>query len=357
MQVSKSKGPLLPDFDVLINGSSLPPGTKIYISDVSVDESMELPSMFTFGLGSSDAQDQQTPWVDNQDLFVIGNTVEIKMGYAGQLASLIKGEITSLEPEFAANRLPILRVRGYDRRHRLQRGRKTRTFVNHKDSQIASQIGGEAGLSVQAKDSGTTHSYVLQASQTDWEFLYERASRIRYEVVVQDRTLMFQPAANDKSPALTLDMVHGLIEFYPRLSTCGQSTEVNVRSWNVKDKKNLVGKAKGGDEVSTMGGKSSGAAAAKKAFGQSINVTGSYPVPTQAEADQVAKALFNETVLEFISGEGICAGSTDVRAGKVIKIDGIGNRFGGPYYVTSAVHRYLPTRSYQTHFAVRRNAS
>lgn len=357
MQVSKSKGPLLPDFDVVINGSSLPAKAKVYIGEVSVDESVELPSMFSFGLGSSDSQNQQTPWVDNQDLFVIGNTVEIKMGYGGQLASLIKGEITSLEPEFAANRLPILRVRGYDRRHRLQRGHKTRTFVNRKDSQIASQIGSEAGLSVQAKDSGTTHSYVVQASQTDWEFLYERASRIRYEVVVQDRTLMFQPAANDKSPALTLDTLHGLLEFYPRLSSCGQSTEVNVRSWNVKEKKNVVGKAKGGDEVSTMGGKSSGAAATKQAFSQSVNVLGAYPVPTQAEADQIAKGLFNETVLEFISGEGVCTGRTDVRAGKVIKIEGIGKRFGGPYYVISAIHRYQTTQSYQTHFVVRRNAS
>ena len=357
MQVSKSKGPLLPDFDVVINGSSMPARSKIYIGDVSVDESVELPSMFTFGLGSSDAQNQQTPWVDDQGMFAIGSTVEIKMGYGEQLTSLIKGEITSLEPEFAVNRLPILRVRGYDRRHRLQRGRKTRTFVNHKDSEIASQIGGEAGLSVQAKDSKTVHSYILQASQTDWEFLQERAIRIRYEVVVQDRSLLFQPVANDKSPALTLDMVHGLLEFYPRLATCGQPTEVNVRSWSVKDKKNLVGKGKGGDEVSTMGGKSSGAAATKKAFRQSVSVIGAYPVPTQAEADQVAKALFNEAVLEFISGEGICTGRTDVRAGKVIKIDGIGSRFGGLYYVTSAVHRYLPTQSYQTYFVVRRNAS
>src|SRR6202521_2675002 len=250
MQSSKSKGPLVPRFDVAVNGKSLPAETIAYITDLTVDQSVELPDMFTFALASSDAQDTKLPWADNQDVFMIGNRVEIKMGYPGILASVMIGEITSLEPEFVVDRLPSLRVRGYARRHRLQRGRKTRSFIQQKDSDIASQIGGEAGLTVRAADSGTSLDYVLQANQTDWEFLCARASQIRYEVVVQDKTLLFQPVANNQSKVLTLDMEHGLLEFYPRLSSAGQVTEVKVQSWSVKDKKALVGDSKGGCESS-----------------------------------------------------------------------------------------------------------
>jgi len=357
MQSSKSKGPLVPRFDVAVNGKSLPAETIAYITDLTVDQSVELPDMFTFALASSDAQDTKLPWADNQDVFMIGNRVEIKMGYPGILASVMIGEITSLEPEFVVDRLPSLRVRGYDRRHRLQRGRKTRSFIQQKDSDIASQIGGEAGLTVRAADSGTSLDYVLQANQTDWEFLCARASQIRYEVVVQDKTLLFQPVANNQSEVLTLDMEHGLLEFYPRLSSAGQVTEVKVQSWSVKDKKALVGDAKGGDEVSTMGGNASGAALAQKAFGSAIEVISDRPVVAQVEADQLAKARFNELVLELISGEGACQGRTDLRAGKVIKIDGIGQRFGGQYYIPSAVHRYSASSGYVTEFVVRRNAS
>jgi Bacteriophage probable baseplate hub protein len=354
---NSSNGPVVPEIDVLINGSPVSAAVLRYVEDVVVDDSVELPSMFAFAVTSSDAQEKDSPWVDNTDLFSVGNVVEIKMSGGGSPTSLITGEITALEPEFVTSRIPMLTVRGYDRRHRLQRGRKTRTFLQKKDSDIAAQIGGEAGLSVQATDSGTSLDYVLQANQTDWDFLCERARLIRYQVVVNDKTLLFQPVGNDQSEVLTLDMKIDLLEFYPRLSSTGQATEVKVQSWSVKDKKAVLGDSKAGDEVSTMGGQSSGAAIAQSAFGDAVDVVSDRPVGAQAEADQIAKARFNALLLELVTGEGLCRGRTDIRAGKVIKIDGIGRRFGGPYYVTSAIHRYSPASGYLTEFIVRRNAS
>jgi phage protein D len=352
-----SNGPLVPQIDLLINGSPVSAAVLRYVEDVLVDDSVELPSMFAFAVTSSDAQEKESPWVDNEELFSVGNVVEIRMGEEDKLTSLITGEITALEPEFVTSRLPLLYVRGYDRRHRLQRGRKTRSFVQKKDSDIVDQVGREAGLKVEMADSGSMLDYVLQANQTDWEFLCERARLTRCEVVVNDKTLSFRPVANDKSEILTLDMHNDLLEFYPRLSSAGQATEVKVQSWSVKDKKLLLGDSRAGDEVSKMGGQSSGAAIAEKAFGAAIEVVIDRPVAAQGEADQIAKARFNELVLEFVTGEGLCRGRTDIRAGKVIKIDGVGKRFGGPYYVASAIHRYTAATGYVTEFSVRRNAS
>ena len=88
-----------------------------------------------------------------------------------------------------------------------------------------------------------------------------------------------------------------------------------------------------------------------------VEVVSDRPVGAYAEALQIAKARFNELALELVTGEGLCRGRTDLRAGKVIKIDGVGRRFGGRYYVASAVHRYSPAGDYVTEFVVRRNAS
>ncbi|HTR14871.1 MAG TPA: contractile injection system protein, VgrG/Pvc8 family [Roseiarcus sp.] len=349
------EGPLVPEIDVLINGARVPAAVLGYIEDVVVDDSVELPSMFAFAVSSSDALEQDSPWVDN-DLFSVGNVVEIRMGWGNDMSSMIIGEITALEAEFAASRLPLLNVRGYDRRHRLQRGRKTRTFLQKKDSDIAAQIGGEAGLTVKSTDSGTSLDYVLQASQTDWEFLCERARLIGYEVLLSDKTLQFRPIGNAQPPIVTLSWGEDLLEFHPRLSAAGQATEVKIQSWSVKDKKAVLGDSKAGDEVSSMGGRLSGAAISESAFGAAIEVVSGHPVSAQAEADQIAKALFNELVLEFVTGECVCVGNTNIRAGTVIKIDGVGRRFSGPYYVTSAVHR-CSAGGYVTEFAVRRNAS
>jgi phage protein D len=325
------------------------------VARICIDEEVGLPSMCTIELAAGDAENE-TAWID-EGPFVIGAAVEIELGYGDTTEPLIVAEVTGLEPVFIRGGRPSLTVRGHDRRHRLLRGRKTRSFVQQKDSDIASTIATGAGLTVRAEDSQVVHDYVLQMNQSDLEFLQERASRIEYEVVVEGETLHFRPVQNAQGEALTLTPDDDLQEFYPRLSTMGQLSEVELRGWSPKDKKEILAKAKSGDEVSTMGGSETGAAMAESAFGAGSALVSNVPVLTQAEADQIAAGRFNSSVLELISGDGVCNGRAELRVGKVIKIDGVGARFSGQYYVISASHRYTSRFAYQTHFVVRRNAA
>ena len=203
MPTANAQSPLVADFQVAVNGSPLPVAVALHVVGIEVEDSVELPGMFAVELAASEHIDQISAWIDDQKLFVVGNALEVKLGYVDALASLIKGEITALEPEFVGDRLPRLRLRGYDRRHRLQRGRKVRSFVQQKDSDIAAQIAGDAGLTAQVEDSGVVHDYVLQANESDLDFLQQRARRIEYEVVVDDKTLIYRPVANAAGEILT----------------------------------------------------------------------------------------------------------------------------------------------------------
>lgn len=345
----------VPAFEILVNGSALSVEAASHVVHVSVEEDTELPDMFSLEIVASDDLEDEFAWVDDESLFAVGHSVEVKLGYADRLTSLFKGEITGLEPSFNADRLPALVVRGYDRRHRLARGRHTRSFVKKKDSDIAAQIAREAGLTPSTTDSGVTHDYVLQADRTDLEFLLERAGRINYEVVVEDKTLSFRPVANGAGEELTLRADEDLTEFHPRLSSSGQVSDVAVRGWDAKNKQGFVGKSQAGDVSSTMGGKQAGAALSQKAFGAATELMSRTPVAAQAEADQMAVARLNVASLELVTGEAACSGRTDLRPGKVVKIDGVGERFGGRYYVTAAAHVFTAD-GYSTRFSFRRNA-
>src|SRR2546423_12171150 len=315
----------VPTVEVLVNGSALSAvAAAAHVVQVSIEEDTELPGMFSLEIVASDYLDDQFLWIDNEDLFSVGDSVEVKMGYDDQLTSMFKGEITGLEPSFNSDRLPSLVVRGYDRRHRLARGRRTRSFLKKKDSDIAAQIAREAGLTANATDSGVTHDYGLQADRTDVESLLERASRINYEVVVEDKTLNFRPVANGAGEVLTLKADEDLVEFNPRLSSAGQVSDVAVRGWDPKNKKEIVGKSKSGDEVSKMGGTQAGAALSEKAFGAATGLLSRTPVAAQAEADQMAVARLNSASLELITGEAVCGGRADLRPGQGVKIDGVG---------------------------------
>ena len=353
MPAADLSNPVVPVFDITINGKSLGRDARDFITDVLVDDSIAWPSMFAFQLTDDFLRSDEHAWIDSSQL-VVGGAVEIKLGYGFELERLIVGEITGLEPEFVLDRPPRLIVRGYDRRHRLQKGRKTRTFVGLKDSDIANTVGREANLSVSATDSKVTHDYVIQANQTDLEFLRERAERIQYEVVVSNKSLFFRPVQNGNGKVLTLTMGDELLEFYPRLSMTRQVTDVSVRGWDPQEKKQIVGTAR--FRSGQMGGEKSGPRIDQD-MGSTSEVLSMLPTMTQAEADQMAQAALDKKALTLIEGEGRCLGRTDLLAGKVIEIAGVGRRFSGQYYVTSAIHNYTAEGGYRTQFQVRRNAT
>lgn len=347
---------LVPSFRVQVNGSDLPPQAVADIYAVTVYEDLEVPGMFTLQMVNWDMINRVITWSDDE-LFAEGNAVSIQMGYVDHLETVLVGEITGIEPEFSAGAMPMLTVRGHDRRHRLLRGRVTRSFSQMKDSDIASQIAGELGLTAEVEDTGVTLEYVLQHNQTNMEFLQERARRIGYELLVEDRTLFFRPLQHATGEVLTLARDGSLIEFFPRLSTLTQVSQVAVRGWDHREKVAIVGQAVSGDEGTQMGGTTSGPAVVDAAFGAAIAASVDQAIFSQAEADQIARGQFTAMALAYIDGEGTCIGQPDLRAGTVIKLEGLGQRFSGLYYVIATIHTYTPSRGYRTMFTVRRNAT
>jgi phage protein D len=341
---------------VRINGSDPPPEAAADLIAVIVHEDIWAASMFALELINWDMGKLKVTWADDE-LFAEGSEVEIQMGYVDDLETLMIGEIIGLEPEFCTEEVPKVTVRGYDRRHRLMRDRKTRSFVQLKDSDIASQIAREADLTPQVEDSGVHHDYVLQHNQTDMEFLQERADRIGHEVVVENKTLYFRPIQHTEPKTLSLARGVDLMEFYPRLSAVGQVGAFQVRGWDPKGKSEIIGQAGIGDESTTMGGRATGQTTADDTFGQAMATSVNRPVLSQAEADQIALGRFRDMGLAYITGEGVCVGRKDLRAGTVVEVEGVGERFGGLYYVTSATHTCTPARGYRTVFNFRRNAT
>ena len=70
----------------------------------------------------------------------------------------------------------------------------------------------------------------------------------------------------------------------------------------------------------------------------------------------MAEGRLNAMAMEFVTGDGLTAGRTDLRPGGTIEVEGIGDRFSGAYYVVWTEHAYHPAIGYQTRFSVRRNA-
>lgn len=345
-----------PNYSVKVDGSELPLALRIKIVEIIVDQSIGLNSMFQITIEGFHAQEDITNIIDGADIFDFGSVVEIGLGYAGDLTTMIIGEVACFEPEFISNRHPSLIIRGYDRGSRLLTGRRTRTFVQQKDSDIASQIANEVGLTSEVVDTSVTHDYVIQNNESDLDFLNARAKRINYEIFVRDRTLYFRPANYGETEELTITFSDDLIEFNPRISVARQLSEVSVRGWNPAEKSEITGRASSSDIESKMEGESSGPDICGELFQDPVNVVTDRPVTNIAEADQSSKGRLEDSALSFVNARGVCFGRQDLNAGKVIRVEGLGEKLSGNYYVTDAVHNYSNFNGYYTHFTARRNS-
>lgn len=170
----------------------------------------------------------------------IGETIRIADHHDPEAAPLFVGEVTALEPHFGRGR-PTAVIHGFDRLHRLNRGRSTRTWGATSEVELVAAIAAGHGLSYQGSDPGFSSAFIYQTNQTDLEFLRARAARIGWLLHVDDGALRFEPPSLD--PARALSFASGLRSFKPELAAAGQVGAVVVRGWDPVKKEPIVGEA------------------------------------------------------------------------------------------------------------------
>lgn len=329
-----------------IGGSNAAPEIMQNLISIEVDDSLLLPDMFSIHL-----RDPDFNWA-NSDVFELGKAVEITANVEGVTKKLLSGEITAVESRLnqAAGATAI--IRGYDQSHRLHRTKQTTTYVQQTDSDIAQTIARACGLRASVDNSSEVHKHISRDNQTDMEFLQARAQAIGYSMYVEDGTLYFCKAPAAESDTPVLEWGNNLSEFRARLTTAQQVTGVEVRSWDPKTKKEIIGRATKPQDTPKTGQKRTGGEAAKRAFNiDSKEIVTNHPVATQSEAESLAQSICDEMGNAFIQLEGACSGNPAVQAGAMIELKGVGKRFSGSYRNTHSLHRY-DGHSYTTHFTV-----
>jgi phage protein D len=331
------------------NGSELTGDMFQAIEKVVVEEEINLPSMFVITFNIVNFVDGAFKGLD-LETFKLGDEIKIFMGM-DQAEEMMAGEITALEPRFGTP--SYMEIRGFDLLYKLRFGRYRRSFIDMKDSDIASSIASDTGLTPDVEDTATTHAYLFQNNQTNYEFLAQRAGRIDYEMRARDKTFYFQPSQEDKTPEITLEYGIGLESFATRLRVITEGSEVEVRGWDVQNKEEITFTAAGGSERTKMGGDDSGFDLSE-AVSASPTAIVDHAVVDATDAENIGKARYNSMIKQFMNGEGVSNGNPKIRAGNTIEIKGIGQRFSGIYYLTASTHSFSSGGAYLSKFKVKR---
>ncbi|PJF46921.1 MAG: hypothetical protein D6709_07670 [Chloroflexi bacterium] len=348
-------------FTITINGTPLTAPLIYDVVRVVVDTSLHMPSMFEIHIAETEAPLGMFKWID-APMFTVGAPVSIAASRqpADNLPpmpsvpqTLITGEITAVEAQFQSDGSALLVVRGYDRSHRLHRGRKTAAYQMMTDSAIIQTVASEAGLTAQVTlPASIVHEYVLRHNQTDMEFIRERAGRLGCDVFVNELGVLIVKPGGAPRGTVTLKWKEDLSSFSPRLSSAEQVNRVAVQGWDPKTKTNITGlfgvppNASGG---AAMLVDKTAARAAFKPSAQAVVVD--EPMANPAEATARATGVAGKIQDALVQADGVCLGNPAVKPGVTAVIAGVGAKFSGPYLITSATHVY-DDNGYTTTFHV-----
>ncbi|CUI07394.1 phage late control D family protein [Massilia antarctica] len=352
----------VPSFEVRLDGR--PPGREVVrdILSVSYKDSLQDIDSFDITINNWDAQTRSFKYSDS-DLFDPGKRLDLSMGYRDGQRTMLKGEITSLRPSFPAGGGSTLTISGLNILHRFRTQQESRTYVGRTDSQIAEEIGQRLHVEVDAAKSPgePTFDYLIQDNQYDIVFLMERARQAGYDTFIEERdsgagagtVLAYRPSTSVHRSTYRLSYGKSLIEFQPELTTANQVSKVTVRGWD-NARKEPIDYTATRAELATRGvGERGGQAAIDKSIEARAEIIATKPVASQAEAQSLALQILEGIAKEMVKATGSVPGLPDIRAGTVLEIDGVGERFSGRYFVVGTTHA-IGDSGYTTQFECRR---
>jgi uncharacterized protein len=378
----------VPGFEIRIQGRKLPRDVVRDVMQVTYKDNVNEIDSFELTVNNwdADARDFKYAGIEGSlserdgrtntlGMFDPGQEMEIWMGYAGSLRLMMSGQITTLEPNFPQSGAPTLAVRGLNVLHQLRRKQYTdywpqKDGTEVRDSEIARDIGQKKDgkekrfpLPIRISDAALSiepgEHYVFQNNQYDIIFLLTRARLHGYVVFVEEvekdgktqKQLYFGPSdgkrPGERDVTYLLEWGKSLIQFKPTLTTAKQVGSVTVRGWDRKAKKTIEATVKFSDlKINRDLGDIA------QEFNQREEIV-TEPVYNQAQAKARATDILKNQLKDMVKGSGSTIGLPDLRAGRKIFIDGLGDRFSGTYFVTESTHT-IGDSGYQTTFNARR---
>jgi phage protein D len=288
-------------------------------------------------------------------LYFDRKTLEFGKDFAVELgdASLFSGRIVALEAAYPDGGGPELTVLAEDRFQDLRMTRRTRSFADMSDADVAQRIASDHGLTPSVDVTGPTHKVLAQLNQSDLAFLRERALAVDAEVWLDGRTLNVKAHTRRNGGRVRFGYGNELIELRVLADLAHQRSSVTVTGWDVAGKQALSERADDAAVSGELAGGDSGASILRSAIAERKE-TIAHAVPlSSAEARARAEAAFRARARRFVRGHAVAQTDARLRVGATVQLDGLGPLFSGDFYVTEATHRF-DEHGMRTEFIVER---
>lgn len=371
----------VPEFRLYIDGEPVPASLRAAITGVTHASGMEGADRVEIALANEGLR-----WLDH-GLLKVDRSLKLELGYADEpLTQVFVGEIVALEASFPGGSAPTFTVVAQDKRHRLSKGTKVRWFaipiptvgnfgvpdpitamavsaensmipvIDPVGAAIAVLLGGVDAV-VSITDPGSAQKFIRkQANESDYDFLAKIAKENGWDMLVDHggelggHLLRFTSPLDHLQPDVTLAYGRSLLEFQPRISIVGQVFSVSGYVWVPQIKMVFV---------VTLGWDWDRMALTLSVYPGVVplGAEGSFHlVQEPLTATSAPRKILSEIIPRLnkrLTATGSTVGDPRIQAGRVLRVEGVGEQFGGLYRVTGATHTFDGS-GYRTQFETRK---
>lgn len=297
--------------------------------------------------------DQQLLYLDGS-VVDFGKKLSVVLG-AEPARTVFTGWISAIEADFKEGGEPEVVLFAEDKLMKLRMTRRMKTYENVSDSDIASAIAGEHGLTPEVDADGPTYDVVQQWNMSDLAFLRERARKIQAEVWVEDETLYFKSRGKRTATELTLTQGKQLLALRARADLAHQRTKVKVSGYDASQRDRIEEEASADAIQAEVSGGVTGPALLQRAFGERVSQRVREAPLKSTEASDWVRAEMLRRARSFVTVTGTTRGSADMVVASKLTLQRTGHPFeGAGYYVTRVCHTYDLQSGFRTHFEAER---
>jgi len=327
----------------------------IYLTvDETVDGLKSLEAHFT-AIGPVQGHDTESLLYLDGRYVDFGKRLQVAIGPMSRQRFIFDGFISAMEIQFDESQEPEFCIRAEDKLMDFRMTRRSRTFEDMSDQQIAEELANEHGVQAEVNALGPTFNQIQQCNMSDLAFLRERARLLQAEVWIEGDTLHFKTRDNRSATELTLIRGTDLIQTKIVADLAHQRTKIHIGGYDA-DSASAIDESAGEEAISgEIGRGRTGMSILQNAFGQRISKR-VMEVPLDAsEAAAWAEAEMRRRARQFVTVNAIANGSADMIVGSLLTLEQVGEPFiGEGYYVTKVSQQYSLANGHRTHFAAER---